>query len=414
MKTATTSAASTAGLEGAESNTTLESQSGSRGKAAALLGVAAVVITVFLWLFLHAESQLAIGGLLLLALAASVGLSKTGVAARLSQSAAVRPGVARSLAIVAVLALVAAFHDTHFVLLMLCTVMLYTTACLGLTIQFGFAGVANFAGAAFFGIGCYATAVLMTKTGLPHLLIIPLAGLISAVIGSVLITPVLRTRGHYAALVTIAFGILFRTFIEVNDVLGGPQGLQVPGIQIFGFSLNENFTLGGVEFSFYVSYALLALAVCAGAFIMVSALERSWVGLAMDVVRTDETAAATFGLHIARWKVIAFTFGNFLAGVAGSLYAAMAAFIAPNNFTFGDSLLLVSIVILGGLGNLIGLIPAALIVLILPEKLQFIQEYRFLLYAALVIAILLFRPNGLMPRKTRLFFPIGARKGAAK
>jgi ABC-type branched-subunit amino acid transport system permease subunit len=124
----------------------------------------------------------------------------------------------------------------------------------------------------------------------------------------------------------------------------------------------------------------------------------------MDVVRTDETAAATFGLHIARWKVVAFTLGNFFAAVAGSVYGMMTSFVAPNNFTFADSLLMVSIVILGGLGNPAGLIPAAVIVLMLPEKLQFIQEYRFLLYAALVIAILLFRPDGLLPRKTRLFF----------
>jgi ABC-type branched-subunit amino acid transport system permease subunit len=127
-------------------------------------------------------------------------------------------------------------------------------------------------------------------------------------------------------------------------------------------------------------------------------------------VRTDETAAATFGLHIARWKVIAFTMGNFFAGIAGSLYGMVSGFVAPNNFTFADSLLMLSIVILGGLGNIVGLIPAAVIVLILPEKLQFIQEYRFLLFAALVIVILLFRPQGLLPRKTRLFFRGGASK----
>ena len=231
-----------------------------------------------------------------------------------------------------------------------------------------------------------------------------ISGLIAAVIGSILITPVLRTRGHYAALVTIAFGILFKTFIEVNDVLGGPQGLQVPGFTLFGYSFNDGFTLFGQEISFYVNYALLSLVICGGVFLIVRALERSWVGLSMDVVRTDETAAATFGLHIARWKVIAFMMGNFFAGVAGSVYGMVTAFVAPNNFTFADSLLLLSIVILGGLGNPIGLIPAAIIVLVLPEKLQFIQEYRFLFYAALVIVILLFRPDGLLPRKTRLFF----------
>jgi ABC-type branched-subunit amino acid transport system permease subunit len=372
--------------------------------APAVLAAAALALTGYLWLFLHAESQLAVGVLVAAAVILVVISKKLGATARVERAAASRPGLARLWSLAAVLALIAAFHDQHFVVLMLCSVMLYTTACLGLTLQFGYAGIANFAGAAFFGIGSYTAAVLATHSALPHLVIIPVAGLVAAAIGSVLILPVLRTRGHYAALITIAFGILFKTFLEVNDVLGGPQGLQVPGLSVFGFAFNENFTVFGVEFSFYVAYALLSLVICGGTFVLVKALERSWIGLSMDVVRTDETAAATFGLHIARWKVIAFTLGNFFAAVAGSVYGMMTSFVAPNNFTFSDSLLMVSIVVLGGLGNPVGLIPAALIVLVLPEKLQFIQEYRFLLYAALVIAILLFRPDGLLPRKTRLFF----------
>ncbi|MFZ3285769.1 MAG: branched-chain amino acid ABC transporter permease [Telluria sp.] len=375
-----------------------------QGSAAVVLAIAALALVGYLWLFLHAESQLAVGVLVVAAALAAMFSKKSGISARVEQAAQHRPGLARLWAVAAVLTLIAAFHDQHFVVLMLCSVMLYTTACLGLTLQFGYAGVANFAGAAFFGIGSYATAVLATHTGMPHLLVILASGLIAAAIGSILILPVLRTRGHYAALITIAFGILFKTFIEVNDMLGGPQGLQVPGMSLFGYAFNENFTLFGIEFSFYVAYALLSLAICGATFVLVKALECSWIGLSMDVVRTDETAAATFGLHIARWKVVAFTLGNFFAAVAGSVYAMMTSFIAPNNFTFSDSLLMVSIVILGGLGNPLGLIPAALIVLVLPEKLQFIQEYRFLLYAALVIVILLFRPDGLLPRKTRLFF----------
>lgn len=372
--------------------------------AAAVLAYSALAMTLYLWLFLHAETQLGVA-VLLLAAAALVMLSRRlGLTQRIEQSARGRPGWTRLCFTAGVLALIAAFHDSHFVLLMLCGVLLYAIACMGLTLQFGFSGVANFAGAAFFGIGSYTTAVLATHSGTPHLLVVVISGLVAALIGSVLILPVLRTRGHYAALVTIAFGILFKTFIEVNDVLGGPQGLQVPGMSLFGHALNEGFTVFGIEVSFYVSYALLSLALYAAVFALVSALERSWVGLSMDVVRTDETAAATFGLHIARWKVVAFTMGNFFAGIAGSVYGMITGFVAPNNFTFADSLLMLSIVILGGLGNLVGLIPAAIIVLVLPEKLQFIQEYRFLFYAALVIVILMFRPDGLLPRKTRLFF----------
>jgi len=378
---------------------------GLRRRPAAVLAMAAVALVAYLYFFLHAESQIAVGVLLAEAVVALFAAGKLGLVKTVEQAAAHRPGQSRLWALGGTLALIVLFHESHFVLLMLCAVLLYTTACLGLTVQFGFAGVSNFAGAAFFGIGAYTTAVLAAHTPIPHLLVIALSGIAAAVIGSLLIAPVLRTRGHYAALVTIAFGILFKTFLEVNEVLGGPQGLQVPGMTLFGFQFNEGVTLFGVDISFYASYALLSLLICAGTFAIVKALERSWVGLAMDVVRTDETAAATFGLHIARWKVIAFMLGNFFAGVAGSVYGMVTAFVAPNNFTFADSLLMLSIVILGGLGNVVGLVPAAIIVLVLPEKLQFIQEYRFLFYAALVIVILLFRPDGLMPRKTRLFFP---------
>jgi ABC-type branched-subunit amino acid transport system permease subunit len=371
---------------------------------AVVLALAASLLAAYMWLFLHAESQSGVALLLAVAAAAALIGRKSGAMLCVDRAAATRPGVARLCALGGAVALIAAFYDSSFILLMICGVLLYATACLGLTLQFGFSGVSNFAGAAFFGIGSYSTAVLATHTAVPHLLIVVISGLIAAVIGSVLILPVLRTRGHYAALVTIAFGILFRTFIEVNDVLGGPQGLQVPSMSLFGYTLNDGFTVFGIEISSYVSYALISLVLCFGVFVLVKALERSWIGLAMDVLRTDETAAATFGLHIARWKVVAFMMGNFFIGIAGSMYGMVTAFVAPNNFTFADSLLMLSIVILGGLGNPVGLIPAAIIVLILPEKLQFIQEYRLLFYAALVIVILLFRPDGLLPRQTRLFF----------
>ncbi len=297
-------------------------------------------------------------------------------------------------------------HD--FELLMLCTTMLYVLAGLGLTVQFGYAGVVNFAAAAFVGVGAYTAAVTMTHTALPHLLVVLASGVVAAIIGSVLLLPLLRTRGHYAALITIAFGILFRTFLEVNDTLGGPQGLKVPAFTLLGHDFNEAIVIDDeTEWSFYTGYALLILVVLGAAYTLVRRLERSWIGIGLDAVRLDETAASAFGLNAAAWKIAAFSIGNFLAGIAGALYAMLTAFIAPANFALGDSLILVSIVILGGLGNPLGLLPAALIVVVLPEKLQVIQEYRFLLFSALVIAILLLRPGGLIPRRARLWLPGG-------
>ena len=370
---------------------------------AVIVGLAA--LTGFTVLFLEIERQWEIAALAAAAIAGLAAFRKLGGANRVERAAESCPRCAIALVLAATVTVAGALYDSHFALLMLATVALYVTVCLGLTIQFGYAGIVNFAGAAFFGIGCYATAVLTSHTGIPHLLVIVFSGLVAALIGSALILPILRTRGHYAALITIAFGILFKTFLEVNDTLGGPQGLKVPPLTLFGWSFNDPIRIGAsFEASFYMNYVLLAVALAAFAYVMVLRLEKSWMGLSFDAVRLDETAAAVFGIGVARWKILAFTLGNLLAGMAGAVYAMMTGFIAPTSFTFGDSLILVSIVILGGLGNALGVIPAALLLLVLPEKLQMIQEYRFLLYALLVIAILLFRPQGLLPRRLRAYF----------
>ena len=375
-------------------------------KSVLLVVIGIALCAVGALLFLEVEAQWKVVALAAGVVAALLAAEKTGIRARMEEASARLRTFTLSFAFAAILAVAGVLHESHFALLMLATVALYATACLGLTIQFGYAGIANFAGAAFFGIGCYSAAILATHTPLPHLLVIVAGGALSALIGSVLILPILRTRGHYAALITIAFGILFKTFLEVNDMLGGPQGLKVPGMKILGWSFNDPIHFpGGFEASFYLNYVVLAVLLTASAYIVVKRLERSWIGLNFDAVRLDETAAAVSGIGIARWKILAFVFGNFLAGMAGAVYAMMSGFIAPNNFTFGDSLILVSIVILGGVGNPLGVILASLLLLVLPEKLQVIQEYRFLLYAILVILILLYRPDGLLPRRLREYFP---------
>jgi ABC-type branched-subunit amino acid transport system permease subunit len=279
-------------------------------------------------------------------------------------------------------------------------------ATLGLNLQVGYAGVLNFAGASFFGIGAYTSAVLVAHGVVPHLLVLVVGGLLAVLVGSLLVVPVLRTRGHYAAVVTIAFALLFKTFLEVNDVLGGPQGMQVGGMKILGWSFNDNIELSRrIELSFYLNYFAVSLLLLIAAFVLVRRVERSWIGLNLDALRLDETAARCFGLNIAHWKTAAFLLGNFLIGIAGALYGMVGGFVAPNNYTFADSLILVSILLLGGIGNPWGVLAATLIVVIVPEKLQAIQEYRFLLYAGLVILVLLFRPEGLLPRPVRRYFP---------
>jgi len=368
-------------------------------------GVAAIALAaVYVIALLAAEKQNLIIALLAIGIVAVIGASRFGLLAPVALSFAWHENGMAFAALVSAVVVAGYFHDEHFVLLLVVTVLLMTVATLGLNIQFGYAGVLNFAGASFFGIGAYTSAVL-NGTGFPSILVPLVGGVASALVGCMLLLPVLRTRGHYAAVVTIAFALLFKTFLEVNDVLGGPQGLQVKGMTFLGWSFNDNVEIGPVTFSFYWSYFIVSLALLALAFVLVRRLERSWIGLNLDALRLDETAAACFGLSTTRWKITAFLIGNVLIGVAGALFGMVGGFVGPNNYSFADSLILVSILLLGGIGNPWGLIVGTFIVIVVPEKLQTIQEYRFLLFALLVIGVLLFRPEGLLPRTVRRYFP---------
>ncbi|MGA7328309.1 MAG: branched-chain amino acid ABC transporter permease [Rhodomicrobium sp.] len=365
---------------------------------------ALAAITAYLIAILGAEKQTTIIGLFCLGVVIVLIASLLKLMRPIAQSFADHESGFGLWGIVALLLVAGIFREDHFVLLLVVTVMLYVVATLGLNIQFGYAGMVNFAGASFFGIGAYTSAVLNTHDALPHLAVLLAGGVMAALIGAVLLPPILRTQGHYSAVVTIAFALLFRSFLEVNDVLGGPQGMQVPPMKILGWSFNDNIKIAGFEMSFYMNYFVLSLLLLIATFILVGRLERSWIGLNLDALRLDETAASCFGLNVARWKTTAFLLGNFVIGVAGALYGMVGGFVAPNNYTFADSLILVSILLLGGAGNPWGVMVATAIVVIVPEKLQAIQEYRFLLYAAMVMLVLLFRPEGLLPRPVRRYF----------
>ncbi|MGB9399435.1 MAG: branched-chain amino acid ABC transporter permease, partial [Pseudolabrys sp.] len=191
--------------------------------------IALAIATAYLIALLDVERQSLIIALLAAGIVVVIAGAWLGVLDRVSASFADHEDTLGRCAIIAALVVAVFFHENHFVLLLVITVLLYSVATLGLNVQFGYAGVLNFAGASFFGIGAYTSAVLNAYTSVPHLLVLVIGGLLAALAGSLLLLPVLRTRGHYAALVTIAFALLLRTFLEVNDVLGGPQGMQVKG-----------------------------------------------------------------------------------------------------------------------------------------------------------------------------------------
>ena len=384
--------------------TTLEA--GVRARRASDFAVFAVVVAACagaVAFLVHAEDQRVVLSALVACGIAWFAAARCRVIAAVERGASGHPWPARLVLVAACLAAIVVLREDNFGLLMLATVLIYATVCLGLTIQLGYAGLSNFCAAAFLGCGGYTAAALGRAEGIaiPDLVVIFLGGGVAVAIGSLLVLPLLRTRGHYAALTTLAFGVMFNVFLDANEVLGGPQGLKLAPITVFGWDFSNDVDLFGMTFSFYANYVVLCLALTAVALALVGLLDRSWIGIRLDAVRLDEVAAQVFGLRIARWKILAFTLGNVLAGMAGAIYAKMTGFIAPNNFTLGDSLMMVSIVILGGIGNRWGVLPAALIVVLLPEKLQFIQEYRLLLFAVLVILVLVLSPGGLLPRRTR-------------
>ena len=365
-------------------------------------GLCAMALTVYAGVLLDAQSQTVVLSLLGGAAAALAGCARLGWLGRLRATLRERQTLFAGLLLAGVLLLSLYFRSDPFGLFLIATILVYFLTCLGLNIQFGYCGVVNFSGAAFFGVGSY-VAALLAKTPIPHLLLLPLGGLAATLVGLVLIVPVLKTRGHYASVVTIAFALLFKTFLEATDSVGGPQGLKVPAFSLLGWSFSKDIVLFGLRGNFYLNYILLLLVLVAVGVLLVRRLEQSWIGLSMDAVRLDETVCACFGVNIARWKLMAYMTGNFYCGLAGAVFAMMLGFIAPANFSFGDSLILISIVLLGGMGSTWGAAVATCIVILLPEKFQSMQEYRFLLYSSLVIFILLFRPQGILPRGVRTF-----------
>src|SRR5436305_8396199 len=234
--------------------------------------IALAAATGYLIALLAAENKALIIALLAAGIAAVIAAAWSRLLSHAGRSFEDHEDVHGRFAILAAFAVAVVFHDDHFLLLLLTTVLLTTVATLGLNIQFGYAGVLNFAGASFFGIGAYTSAVLNAHSALPHLVVLLIGGLLAALIGSLLLLPVLRTRGHYAAVVTIAFALLVETFREVNDVLARPLGLQVPGMKFLGWAFNDNVTIGKIVLSFYMSYFMVSLLLLIGAFILVRRL----------------------------------------------------------------------------------------------------------------------------------------------
>ncbi len=285
--------------------------------------------------------------------------------------------------------------------------ILWIIVVLGINIQFGTAGIINLGAAAFYGVGAYTAGMLATKLGFPPLLNLFLGATMAMIVGSILFIPVLKTRSYYLALVTIAFVMAFQTLVNNAEWLGGAQGIVgIPLMSIGGYSFLQEINIFGFRLPSQANFYYLALIFGCLAVLAATRLWNSWVGLTWNSFNEDtgdELSAKCMGVAVKKWSMIAFTVGNFYIGLAGAFYAHMTSYIAPPDITFYQSLLFLSAVILGGVDSIPGVIVAAVLLVILPEKLRAFQQYWVILFMIVLVLMLILRRKGLIPVKIRTY-----------
>lgn len=279
------------------------------------------------------------------------------------------------------------------------TALMYVVLGLGLNIVVGLAGLLDLGFVAFYAVGAYSYALLHLHYGIGFWLALPIGGFLAAMFGILLGFPVLRLRGDYLAIVTLGFGEIIRLVLENwGEFSQGPSGISNiarPGL--FGVDLS-------LSSSIIYIYYLAVLAVLFTIFI-VNRLQDSRLGRAWVALREDEIACQAMGINKRKTKLVAFSLGAFWAGLMGVVFAAKTTFINPASFTFLESAIILSIVVLGGMGSIPGVLLGALIIILMPEYLRALSEYRMLAFGAILVLMMVFRPQGMIGtiRKTYKF-----------
>ncbi|NLC70885.1 MAG: high-affinity branched-chain amino acid ABC transporter permease LivM [Desulfuromonadaceae bacterium] len=270
------------------------------------------------------------------------------------------------------------------------TALIYVVLGLGLNIVVGLAGLLDLGYVAFYAVGAYSYALLNLHFGLSFWICLPIGAALAALFGILLGFPVLRLRGDYLAIVTLGFGEIIRLVLENwNDFSKGPSGIAGiprPGIPGIEMSLNAS--------SVFLYFLMIALALFT--IMVVSRLRNSRIGRAWIALREDEIACQAMGVDKTKTKLTAFALGATWAGMGGVMFAAKTTFINPASFTFLESAIILSIVVLGGMGSIIGVIASAFILILLPEYLRAFSEYRMLIFGAVLVIMMVFRPQGLI------------------
>ena len=275
--------------------------------------------------------------------------------------------------------------------------LMYIVLGLGLNIIVGLTGLLNLGYVAFYAAGAYCYALLNHHFGLGFWAAFPLGALVGMIFGVLLALPLMRLRGDYLAIVTLGFGEITRLVLENwNAFSFGPSGISnisAPGF--FGFSLNIH------ELAIYLYFLMLCL--CCLTIFVVLRLQNSRIGRAWIAIREDETASQAVGIDAARAKQKAFAIGAGWAGMMGVIFAAKTTFVNPASFTFIESAMILSIVVLGGIGSIPGIIIAALLLLLLPEYLRVFSDYRMLIFGTAMVFMMIFRPQGIIPYVRRTY-----------
>ncbi len=292
------------------------------------------------------------------------------------------------------------------------TVLIYVMLGWGLNVVVGLAGLLDLGYVAFYAVGAYSYALLYHHFGLTFWECLPLAGLFAATFGVILGFPVLRLRGDYLAIVTLGFGEIIRVvLINWSDLTGGPNGIaSIPRPSFFGLPFQASAPEGkdtfatffGLEFSpihrvIFLYYVILALAMLTN--FVTLRLRKLPIGRAWEALREDEIACRSLGINPTNTKMTAFAIGASLGGFAGAFFATRQGFISPESFTFIESAIILAIVVLGGMGSQLGVALAAVALVVLPELGREFAQFRMLIFGAVMVIIMVWRPHGLLAHR---------------
>ncbi|NDV23640.1 branched-chain amino acid ABC transporter permease [Desulfovibrio sp. JC022] len=283
--------------------------------------------------------------------------------------------------------------------------LIYVVLGLGLNIVVGLAGLLDLGFVAFYAVGAYSYALMNMYWGISFWVALPLGALLGAFCGILLGFPVLRLRGDYLAIVTLGFGEIIRLVLENwGTFTHGPSGISnIARPEFFGFA--KGF-MAQINFMYYLMLVLVIFTI-----FVVNRLKNSRIGRAWQALREDEIACQAMGIDKMKTKLMAFSLGATWAGMVGVVFAAKTTFINPASFTFLESAIILSIVVLGGMGSILGVILGALVLILLPEYMREFSEYRMLIFGATMVLVMVFRPQGLV-RDVRKKIDISAVKKA--